>query len=158
MNGKKKPRQPRWVADNSLLVAAALVAPVEDEVRARVNGQRHLALVRFAEGNATRHDLTIFDFTAAVGLAVAETGVGIEVQELARKAERVITDARLRLDQNPLGTIQAPTAPDYEILQELVALVDLQMQSMSRGDYQACQRSAVGALQRAGLFNPPEKA
>lgn len=154
MSGKKKPRQPRWVAKNSLMLAATLAAPVDDETRAIVNAQRHMALVRFAEGNATAHDLTIFDFAAAIGRSLAAVGVGVEVLALAERAREVIDAARHSM-KHGLGDT-TPGREEYDTLQQLVALVDLQMQSMSRGEYERCQRSAIGALQRDGLFNPTE--
>jgi hypothetical protein len=155
MNGIKKPRRPRWARTDGLELAQAMARPVDDATRAEVNAMRHAALIRFAEGNTSTKDMTLFDFVVHIGREIAKANVGIEVLGLAARAEAVILAIRQRLaDSGSTGTKPG----EYGTLQELVALVDLQMQSMSRREYEACQRSAIGSLQRANLFNPQEVA
>lgn len=157
MSGKKKPRVARWSPTNPIAYAKIMAGPVDAQARATVNGKRHMALVRFAEGNVTSHDMTVFDYVVHIGRAMAEAKVGIELLQLTDRAADVIADVRRRMTLHELGELGAilPEEGEYSTLQHLVALVDMQMQSITFGQYEACQRSAVGALQRAGLFSPP---
>lgn len=157
MSGKKKPRVTRWVPANPIGYAKIMAAPIDATERAQVNARRHAALIRYAEGNANSADLTMFEYLVYIGRAVAESGQGIEVLEVADQAQAAIDDARRRMDLHELGAI-GPGPGDYDTMQLLVALIDMQMQSVGRNDYQACQRRAIGALQRAGLFKLPEEA
>lgn len=159
MNGKKKPRVARWSPTNPIVYAQIMAGPVDAKARATVNAKRHMALVRLAEGNVTAHDMTIFDYVVYIGRAMAQAKVGIELLELSDRAAAVIAKVRQRMKLHELGELDAvmPEQDEYDTLQSLVELVDMQMQSITFGQYEACQRSALGALQRDGLFAGPPK-
>lgn len=149
MTRKRSNYRGRWSADKvpftPLTMAMAGAAPVPDEVRAAANAMRHAALVRFAEGAGTTADMTLFQFVAHLARELGRAGIGIEGMELADRAQAVVDAARSRTDF-AAGAQAQPG--EYDTLQELVQVVDLQMQSLCLRDYELIQRKAFAAAQR----------
>ncbi len=102
--------------------------------------------IAYAEGRAVERDLAILEGALALARELARDGIGIELLAISDRAESILTAQRDRLESND-STVE-PGPGDFDLMQEMCELLDLQCQVVPLSQYEVCQRRACHAVAR----------
>jgi hypothetical protein len=143
---KKSKYRPKPIAVDPIAYAIAGARPVSDEKRLKVKAARDMTLIAYAEGRAVERDLAILEGALAIARELARDGIGIELLDICDRAQAILTAQRDRLESND-STIQ-PGPGDFDLMQEMCELLDMQCQVVPLSQYEVCQRRACHAVAR----------
>lgn len=130
---RKKTRRKHWPLVNPVRMAILGAAPASNDLLDEIRLRNLSAVEAFAKGVATPADWrTVADY-----LNVAETmargGIGPEVLEPCRKVQEALGEAHRRYKQ--MGRLGL-TGPEIQALRELHEYHDLQIQSVTRSEFE----------------------
>ncbi len=138
---KRSKYRPKPIAINPIEYAIAGARPVADEKRLKVKAWRDMTLIAYAEGRAVERDLAILEGALALARELARDGIGIELLGICGRAKTVLAAQRDQLESDR-STIQ-PGPGDFDLMQEMCELLDMQCQVVPLSQYEVCQRRAM---------------
>ena len=150
---KRSAYRPKPVAVDPIAYAIAGARPASDETRLKVKAGRDMTLIAYAEGRAVERDLAILEGALALARELARDGIGIELLAICDRAEPVLNAQRDQLESDT-STIQ-PGPGDFDLMQLMCELLDMQCQVVPLSQYEVCMRRACHAVSRPRPTAPP---
>jgi hypothetical protein len=151
MNGRRRPRRPRWTpAVNTLAIAASRASKLSHEQLEGILQPLHEAHKALREGVATRTQWAIAASAVEVALGIEKQGVVRGLREHLKTAEQCLHAVQLRALAT--GSWKAPTHYFYELesIAEAVRLHTYQLEQLSEGEVRTVIRRAVAEISSAG--------
>jgi len=151
MNGKRKPRQPRWLpTGNTALIAINRACKLTRHEIDHIIGHTKLGMTALREGRATDFHWTLVAGMINAALHIQLQGVVKIPGDYLANAEAAANAVRERAEAS--GTWKSPTlyAREIEALQVCIELHEFQLSQLSQGEALAAIGHAEANVKRLG--------
>lgn len=151
MNGRKKPRVPRWPARlDTISLATGRAGKLFGYEVNHIIGQTNVGMNALREGRATEHDWSMVAGMLNAALHVNAGGVAVVLDDVLEDAEAIVNALWQRATTT--GTWRAPIlrGPEIEAIQTAIRAHKWQLQQLSQGEALAALQHAEANVRRQG--------